>query len=329
MNTDTIDYLQKEIADIDAKLAANKGLLIDSPEMVDLVNEENVALNNQRTALLESISAIENTISDTATATEGDEINPKDAIIEIRAAAGGNEAGLFASDLYRMYVRFAESQGWRCQQLSMSEGGIGNIKEVTVEVLGKTDNPAYTLLQHESGVHRVQRVPTTESSGRIHTSTVTVAVLPKITPQQINIKTEDLRIDTFRAGGPGGQSVNTTDSAVRITHLPTGLAVSMQDEKSQHKNREKAMQILAGRLYELMRQQQKEKIDELRNDQIGTGERSEKIRTYNFPQSRVTDHRIGQSWHNINAIMDGNLTDLLTDLRNGLQETSSEIETSF
>ena len=324
MNTETIDYLQKEIHDVEAKLAANQKLLVDSPDMVDLVNEENIALTEQRAALLESISAIENSVSEASSTSDGDVINPKDAIIEIRAAAGGNEAGRFATDLYRMYVRFAESQGWRCQQLSMSEGGIGNIKEVTVEIIGKTENPAYTLLQFESGVHRVQRVPTTESAGRIHTSTATVAVLPKVSPQQINIRTEDLRIDTFRAGGPGGQSVNTTDSAVRITHLPTGLAVSMQDEKSQHKNREKAMQILAGRLYDLMRQQQKEKLDELRNDQIGTGERSEKIRTYNFPQSRITDHRINQSWHNVNSIMDGNLTELLTDLRSGFKETDAE-----
>ncbi|MCA9391705.1 peptide chain release factor 1 [candidate division WWE3 bacterium] len=318
MKEDTILTLQNEISQIDQKITANDTLLTDSPDLCDLINEENATLKQQREALQASINQINGDIVDGEGDVENNNGEFKDAIIEIRSAAGGDEAGLFAGDLYRMYLRYAEHEGWKATQLSLSEGGIGNIKEVTFEIKGSTHNPAFAKLKHESGVHRVQRVPATESSGRIHTSTVTVAVLPKVNPKQIDIKTEDLKIDTFRSSGPGGQSVNTTDSAVRITHLPTNLSVSVQDEKSQHKNKEKAMQILASRLYTMMQQQEKDKLDDIRSEQIGSGERSEKVRTYNYPQNRVTDHRINQSWHNLQSIINGDLEDITESLTTNL-----------
>lgn len=317
-----IQQLEEQVKQIEAKISENQRLIEEVPDLAELAKEELQTLQEQKNALQESIQAMQ---YDDGAEQGGDEPDLVNAILEIRAAAGGNEAGLFAGDLYRMYVRFAETKGWRVHQLSLSQGGMGNIKEVTAEIVGSASNPVYPILQYESGVHRVQRVPTTESSGRIHTSTATVAVLPKVTPQQIEIKTEDLRIDTFRAGGPGGQSVNTTDSAVRITHLPTGVTVSMQDEKSQHKNKEKALSILSSRLYEMMKQQQKASLDELRGGQIGTGERSEKIRTYNFPQNRITDHRIGESWHNLAEIMEGDLEDIVTTLAQKINENPDGI----
>ncbi|NTV30849.1 peptide chain release factor 1 [candidate division WWE3 bacterium] len=312
-----IQQLEQQIAAIENQIESTKQLLSDNPEMAELVQEELTHLSEQKQALRQSIDSMNYDSSGDDSGSEPELIN---AIVEIRAAAGGNEAGLFAGDLYRMYVRFAERRGWKVHQLSMSQGGMGNIKEVTAEFIGSSSNPVYPVLQYESGVHRVQRVPTTESAGRIHTSTATVAVLPKVTPKQIEIKTEDLRIDTFRAGGPGGQSVNTTDSAVRITHLPTGVTVSMQDEKSQHKNKEKALAILSSRLFEMMRQQQKASLDEIRGEQIGSGERSEKIRTYNYPQNRITDHRIGESWHNLAEIMEGDLEDIVTTVDQKINE---------
>lgn len=318
MSNEAVDALKSQLEKIKAQQAQNQELLKESPELKELINEELERLDKQYKAIELSIKQLEGGYTQQNASEDTEAINPKDAIVEIRAAAGGSEAGLFAADLYRMYIRFAESKGWKVHQLSMSEGGIGNIKEVSFEVLGKSSSPAYSLLKNESGVHRVQRVPATESSGRIHTSTVTVAVLPKVTPKQIDIKNEDLKIDTFRSSGPGGQSVNTTDSAVRITHIPTGVTVSVQDEKSQHKNKEKALNILAGRLYDLMQQQEKTKLDELRTDQIGTGQRSEKIRTYNYQQDRVTDHRINQSWHNLPSIMDGNIEEIVNSLQEKL-----------
>jgi len=232
----------------------------------------------------------------------------KGLIMEIRAGTGGEEAALFAADLLRMYIRHAESQGWKVEMLSAHPTGIGGMKEVILGIEGKG---AFRRLRYESGVHRVQRVPVTESSGRIHTSTVTVAVLPEAEEVEVQIDPKDLRIDVFRSTGPGGQSVNTTDSAVRITHLPTAMVVSCQDEKSQHKNRAKAMKVLRARLLELARAAKEAEISQTRRQQVGTGDRSERIRTYNFPQGRVTDHRIGLTLHSLPRILEGELDELI------------------
>lgn len=236
----------------------------------------------------------------------------KNVILEIRAGAGGDEASLFAAELFRMYSKYAESKEWAVELLNSNQTATGGFKEVVATISGKG---AYGDLRFESGVHRVQRVPTTESAGRIHTSTVTVAILPEQTDVNIEIKQEDLRIDVYRAGGPGGQCVNTTDSAVRITHIPTGLVVSCQDQKSQHKNKAAAMKVLKSRLYEAEQDRLAKERGEQRHSQVGTGDRSEKIRTYNYPQDRVTDHRIKTSWHNLPKILEGNLVDIIEKVR--------------
>ncbi len=246
----------------------------------------------------------------------------KNVIMEIRAGAGGEEAGLFASDLYRMYTRYAEGvKDWLTETMSANATGVGGFKEIIFTVEGKG---AYGDLKYESGVHRVQRIPETESGGRIHTSTATVVVLPEAEEIEVDIDPGDLKIDTFRSSGPGGQSVNTTDSAVRITHMPTGVVVSCQDEKSQHKNRSKAMRILRARLKDKIEEEHSAELSEKRRTQIGTGDRSERIRTYNFPQNRVTDHRIGLTLHRLEEILDGNLTRLIKELK--LREKEKQLE---
>lgn len=235
----------------------------------------------------------------------------KNVIIEIRGGAGGEEAALFAATLFRMYTMYAETRRWKAEVLSANETDIGGFKEVSFSIEG---NGAYSRFKFESGVHRVQRIPATESGGRIHTSTVTVAVLPEVEDVEVDINPNDLRIDVFRAGGPGGQCVNTTDSAVRITHLPTGVVVSCQDEKSQHKNKDKAMKILRSRVYDMVQQEQNDQIAAERKNQVGTGDRSERIRTYNYPQGRVTDHRIGLTLHRLDAILGGDLDEIMDAL---------------
>jgi peptide chain release factor 1 len=235
----------------------------------------------------------------------------RNVILEVRAGTGGDEAALFAADLYRMYARYADGRHWRLELLSSSESGSGGFKEAIAEITG---SGAYSRLKYESGVHRVQRVPVTEAQGRIHTSTATVSVLPEADEVELDIPDRDLRIDVYRSSGPGGQSVNTTDSAVRITHLPTGLMVAIQDEKSQHKNKAKAMAVLRARLLELEQQRQAEERGEQRRSQVGSGERSEKIRTYNFPDDRVTDHRIGVTVHNLPGLLQGDLDRLIDPL---------------
>ncbi|MEW6423128.1 MAG: peptide chain release factor 1 [Bacillota bacterium] len=235
----------------------------------------------------------------------------KNVIMEIRAGTGGEEAALFAADLFRMYLKYAEQKGWKCEIMDSSPTDLGGFKEIVFVVEGKG---AYSRLKFESGVHRVQRIPTTESGGRIHTSAATVAVLPEADEVEVEIKPEELRIDVFCSTGPGGQSVNTTQSAVRITHLPTGIVVTCQDEKSQHKNKDKAMRVLRARLKDRMEEEQRQKVASLRRSQVGSGDRSERIRTYNFPQNRVTDHRIGYTTHRLEEFLMGDLDDLIEAL---------------
>ena len=235
----------------------------------------------------------------------------KNVIVEIRAGAGGDEAALFAAEIYRMYVKYSETQRWKTEMLSLNENGIGGFKEVTFMLTG---NGAYSKLKYESGVHRVQRVPETESGGRIHTSTITVAIMPEAEEIDFELDLNDCKFDVFRASGNGGQCVNTTDSAVRLTHIPTGIVISCQDEKSQLKNRDKALKVLRSRLYDLELQKRHDAEAESRRSQVGTGDRSEKIRTYNFPQGRVTDHRIKLTLHRLDSIMNGDLSEIIDSL---------------
>jgi peptide chain release factor 1 len=292
------NHVQKNVAE-------TKALVEDSgsdPEMKALAQDELDKLKNRQEQIEGELKIL---------LLPKDPNDEKNVVLEIRAGTGGDEATLFAQEIFRMYDRYAESQGWRVEVLSSSLSGVGGLKEAIAVIEGQR---VYSKLKYESGVHRVQRVPETEQQGRVHTSAVTVAVLPEADEVEVQIDPKDIRIDTFCSSGPGGQSVNTTYSAVRITHLPTGMVVSCQDEKSQIKNRAKALRVLRSRLYELKLQEQQKQITEERRSQIGSGDRSEKIRTYNFPQNRLTDHRIGLTIHQLDRIMDGKIDDVIEAL---------------
>jgi peptide chain release factor 1 len=303
-----IVYDFREYKEVLQALEKNRELLRDEdPDIRELAKAEQEELENKSERLEQQLKL---------KLVPEDPMDKKAVILEIRAGTGGDEATLFVADLLKMYMRYAEIKGWSNQLLNKQDSDAGGFKEVVGQISGKR---VYSRLKYESGVHRVQRVPATESQGRIHTSTVTVAVLPEAEDVDVQIDQNDLRIDVFRASGPGGQSVNTTDSAVRITHLPTGVVVACQDEKSQHKNRAKAMRVLRSKLLKMKQDEAKQEQDESRRSQIGTGERSERIRTYNFPQSRITDHRINLTTYNLNAVLEGDLDQLIDPLEKNFQ----------
>jgi peptide chain release factor 1 len=292
-----LERCENELAD------ARELVSVDDPELADEARHEVARLEGDLPRLEQALKPL---------LSPRDPLDERPAIVEIRAGTGGDEAALFAADLLRMYTRFIERRGWRVEMLSLSEGALGGVKEAIFKVNGEG---AYGAMRWESGVHRVQRVPATENQGRIHTSAATVAVLPEAEEVDVKIEEKDLRIDVFRSSGPGGQSVNTTDSAVRITHLPTGIVVSQQDQKSQLQNKQRAMEVLRARLLDLRVAEQEAERSRMRRTQVGTGDRSAKIRTYNFPQSRVTDHRVGVTVHDIGRVMDGDVAAIIEALQ--------------
>ncbi len=301
---DAIRQTHQKLERLEAELAQAREVLHDKdPELSQLARADVERLRPE-------IEPLQTHLTELLTPT--DPLDDRDAIVEIRAGTGGDEAALFAADLFRMYTRFCERRGWKVEILAFSEGTLGGVKEAIFAVRGPK---AYGTLRYESGVHRVQRVPVTEQQGRVHTSAATVAVLPEAEDVDVKIEDKDLRIDVFRSGGPGGQSVNTTDSAVRVTHLPTGLEVKCQDQKSQLQNKIKALEILRSRLLDRMVAEQEAARARERRAQVGTGDRSQKVRTYNFPQNRVTDHRIHYSAHDLAEVMNGKLDDLIAALK--------------
>jgi peptide chain release factor 1 len=300
----------EELAGVRRQLAGAREMAAagGDPELVELAESEVEELLEREASLLEAVTRL---------LVPRDPLADRAAVVEVRAGTGGDEAALFAGDLVRMYLRYAEERGWRTEMVAVSEGEMGGYREASFMVRGKD---AYGDLRSESGVHRVQRVPATESQGRIHTSAATVAVLPEAEEVDIDLRDEDLRVDVFRSSGPGGQSVNTTDSAVRITHIPTGVVATCQDEKSQHKNKAKALKVLRSRLLDEKIAEQEAARSRDRKLQVGTGDRSAKIRTYNFPQGRVTDHRIGLTLHKLQDVLDGDLEELIEALRAAREE---------
>jgi len=299
-----MDELYTAYKEAEAELDDNREMLQDEndPEMIAMVKSEIITLQDLLQKLENDLKLL---------LIPGDPNDEKNILLEIRAGTGGDEAALFVADLFKMYNRFADSQGWKIEILDSSHIGIGGFKEIIALVKGKK---VFSKLKYESGVHRVQRVPETETQGRVHTSAVTVAVIPEAEDVEIDIKPNELKVDIFRSSGPGGQSVNTTDSAVRLTHLPTGVMATCQDEKSQHKNRESAMKVLRARLYDKMQQEQHDRISADRKSQVGTGDRSERIRTYNFPQGRVSDHRINLTLYKLDDFMMGKISGILEPL---------------
>jgi peptide chain release factor 1 len=293
---------------VDEEIQESRALLLESDEeMRELAKSELLALKERQSALEQEIRVL---------LLPKDPRDQKNIFLEIRAGTGGEEAALFAADLFRMYAKYAEMNRWRVEVMSQNPTGLGGFKEIIALIEGKG---VYSRLKYESGVHRVQRVPATEASGRIHTSAVTVAVLPEADEVEVEINPNDLRIDVYRSSGPGGQSVNTTDSAVRITHLPTGMVVTCQDEKSQHKNKAKALKVLRARLLDQLIEERRSEISEERKSQVGSGDRSERVRTYNFPQNRLTDHRLGLTLYRLDGILEGDLGEVIDALNTHFQ----------
>jgi peptide chain release factor 1 len=311
---EVVDVFRK-YKDVQAQLAESRALLQDSDaDMRSMAQEEIKTLEPEAEALERELTVL---------LLPKDPLDDKNIILEIRAGTGGEEAALFAADLFRMYSRYAESRGWKVEIMGVSDAAAGGYKEVGALIAG---NKAYSLLKYEAGTHRVQRVPATEAQGRIHTSAATVAIMPEAEEADVNIRPEDLRFDVYRSSGPGGQSVNTTDSAVRVTHIPTGIVVAMQDEKSQHKNKAKALKVLYSRLLQAERERVQAEQAENRRSQVGSGDRSERIRTYNFPQGRVTDHRVNLTLYKLDQVMEGDIQELIDALTTAAQTEALKMQ---